>query len=196
MPSPLTLLKEANKAYPASNLVWIAIALAAAVALISALQLGIETLMAGSIVILVAIVLFAAVAMFHKALNSVEAIPGANILAGVIAWSFTLLIVGFFLGMFTAFFFGVPQTLERLFRLAPLVEEEMGVGADEQSPTFGSVIPNNLIGIAENAVSTASISLTETRSLTECLDAIDPTLEVAEFRLQVDACRQAAEVVE
>jgi hypothetical protein len=196
MASPITLIKEANKAYPGSNIVWIAIALASAVALISAFQLGVDTLVAGGIVILVSIVLFTAVAMFHKALNSIEAIPGANILAGVIAWAFTLLIIGFFLGMFTAFFFGVPQTLERLFRLAPLIEVEASVGADEQAPSFGTVIPDGPLGPGPDTDAPTGDNREEIRTLSDCLDAIEPALAIAEFQRQVEVCRQQAEVVQ
>ena len=208
MASPMDVLKVANTQFPASKIVWAAIAVSAAVALISSFNLGLETLIPGAIFVLIIIVAFAIVSLFYRMIVSIEKLPGANILAGVIAWSFTIFTLGFIAGLMSCFFFGFPRELQELvFRgLEPVQEtqttdvETIGQSVEpvEPLPEPDADLETQPEELSANTSETdevvRSLSVTDLRAQSRdaCLDSIDNALPLSAFEQAVRDCQEGA----
>lgn len=192
---PLKLLAEATKNFPAANLVWIAIAVAAAATVISGLN-DPMSLVAGSLFVVACILVFAIFAALYKTVTSDDfRIPGLKNLAFFLSWSFSIMLV-LFVGMMLWNFAtgnsnGVGELLARggeKTGILPAKEEVVVREAEETQESVEALEPPNAAEI-ENL---AEIGLRASNASVEtCLSNIDfASLSVEDFENEARKCRQ------
>jgi hypothetical protein len=186
MISPLELLRQANKIFPETRIVWAALAVVAALAIIDSFRIGWTVAALGAVFVLLLAVLFSIVSGVCTYLanpskgNSVLQYP-----AIVLVWTFTLGICAFVGLTISCFFIGKPKSLIELFTLQnPIVVTERNsatVGPLEVSSLPATVAPGpaNVGGTPQTNIATVS----------QCLNAIDPRqLSVAEVQQRARGC--------
>jgi len=91
MMSPLNIIAAANRAYPVTRIVWPAIAVVGAVAVLESFKLGWNVAFLGAIAVLLLLILFFLVAALVKIMDDdLERRQLLRYPASVIVWAFTL----------------------------------------------------------------------------------------------------------
>jgi len=186
MLSPLELLRQANKIFPETRIVWAALAIVAALAIIDSFRIGWTVAALGAVFVLLLVVLFAIVSGVCTYLanpskgNSVLKYP-----AIVLVWTFTLGICAFLGLSMSCFFLGKPKSLIELFTFQnPIVVTERNSatqGSAEVSPLPSTVGPGLTTAGGPQPPNGAAVN--------QCLNAIDTTqLSVPEVQARARAC--------
>lgn len=178
-------LKAATKQFPAAKIVWISVAVAAAAAFVSSLQLGLATLGSGTAFVLIVTVLFGFTLLLYNACRESANLIGARWLVSGVAWVISISIVVVIGAFLTAFITGKPRHLAVMIGLPDVVESssELTV-ADEET---GTPPPNSDLRTFDES----STSISELGSLDVCLESVSLELNLEEFERKVRKCEDS-----
>ncbi|MGY8663489.1 hypothetical protein Q3C01_14095 [Bradyrhizobium sp. UFLA05-109] len=189
MVSPLELLREANREYPATRIVWPAIAIVAVLAIIESFRISWNVAALGAIVILVLLILFFIVSAIARILGRER--QGFVILrvpVFVIVWAFTLSICVVLGLCISCFFFRWPGSFAELVTFG----QSVAVSKSEkptQSPPVVQPVPRSDTPPASPSGQGPQVDVARVNA---CLNAIDKEkLSVAEVTVQSRQCLQA-----
>src|SRR5262245_9308180 len=105
IPELLAILRKANTMFPQTRMVWAAIAVVAALAIIESFKLGWTVAALGAIVLLILLILFFIVSGIATYLaNPDKANPMLKLPAMMLVWAFTLAIMAFVFLCMSCFF--------------------------------------------------------------------------------------------
>ncbi|MGY3236653.1 MFS superfamily sulfate permease-like transporter [Bradyrhizobium sp. USDA 4448] len=189
MVSPLELLREANREYPATRIVWPAIAIVAVLAIVESFRISWSVAALGAIVILVLLILFLIVSAIARILGRDR--HGFAILRWpvfVIVWAFTLSICVVLGLCISCFFFRWPGSFAELVTFG----QSVAVAKAEkptQAPPVVQPVPRSDTPATLPARQSPPVDIARVNA---CLNAIDKEkLSVAEVTVQSRQCLQA-----
>jgi hypothetical protein len=166
----LDILARANKEYPTTRIVWPAIAIVAAVAVIESFKLGWGVAATGAIGVVILLLLFFLVAGIVKILDDDS--QRREILKypiTVIVWVFTLCLCVVLGLVISSFFFGYPKTTAQLFTFGTDVVAEQQKPA-QSPPTVQPLSPTAQPQANEQI---ARQTPPDRARVSQCLDNID-----------------------
>jgi len=160
----LAVFKQATKEYPITKIVWPAIAIVAALAVIQSMKLGWDVILLGAPLILILILLFFIVSAIGVYLGGNPDRTTFRLPALFLVWAFSIGVAAFLALCMSCFFADYPKPLVQLFALGGQSTKSETQAATQPSPEIKSPEVNTVKPLTEGVPSA---------SVEACADAID-----------------------